>query len=103
MNRTHICAGLSQALGVIAYAFLVALVVNSLDRMDQIPELVAVTFMLSLLTFSVATVATLVFAYPTKLAFEKKFGDAIRVVVATVLFGFAIIGVILTLAIFFFS
>lgn len=64
--------GLYQALGVVVYTVLLALIINSLGRLEnQAPEVLATPFFLTLLVLSAGITGSLVFGLPVYFAFSK--------------------------------
>ena len=87
--------GLLQAIGVIGYCVLVALVFNFLGtNKTQPPGILGVAAMLVILVFSAAVSGSIVFGYPAYLFFkEKRAKEALRVLLFTLIFCLIILAV----------
>ncbi len=90
--------GLLQALGVIAYCLLVAqLAFNEQGPIffKILPFPVAPAFFFATLTFSVAAVGTIIFAYPVILLLRQEYAQAVKLVASTIAWGLILILAIL--------
>jgi hypothetical protein len=88
--------GLFQAIGVAVYCFIIANVFRLLEELHvNPPELVVISFMLFLLVFSVAIVGSLIFGTSISLLIQKKTKAALNLLAFTLLYGFAIIIIVL--------
>lgn len=90
--------GLAQAAGVIAYCLLVAQVAFTEQGpvfFKVLPFPIAPAFFFATLTFSVAAVGTIIFAYPIILLLRQEYAQAVKVVASTVAWGLISIIVVL--------
>lgn len=87
--------GLLQAIGVITYCVLIALLFNFLGKTNQQPGFLGMAAMLVLLVFSAAVTGSIVFGYPVYLFFkEKKIKEPLLVLAFTSIFCLAIVAII---------
>lgn len=95
-NLSESKIGLLQALGAAVYCFLIANVFKLMENvMSKSPDLIGVSFILFLLVFSVAVVGSLIFGYAIYLLFQKETKNALNVLGYTLLYGLAIIIIVL--------
>ena len=90
--------GLIQAIGVVIYCALIALVLFGLNGfMIMATPFISGALMLLLLVISAAVTGLLVFGYPAILALDKKINEAIIVVTFTLLYSALIFIVLVTI------
>ena len=91
--------GFYQAVGVVTYCFLVGVFFANAEKIFGQPEtpMLIIPVMLSIFTFSVATVGTLIFGYPAYLFFQKRFREAFTIIITTIVSGLLIIALILSI------
>lgn len=89
--------GLYQAVGVALYCFLVGTFIHFAENIfgSSVSPILIIPIMLMILTFSVATVGTIIFGYPSYLFFNNKYKEAFTTVISTVVFGIIIISILL--------
>lgn len=86
--------GLLQAIGVIAYCVLIALLFNFLGKTNQQPGFLGMAAMLVLLVSSAAITGSIVFGYPAYLFFkERKIKEPLLVLTFTSIFCLVILAV----------
>jgi predicted lysophospholipase L1 biosynthesis ABC-type transport system permease subunit len=94
MKKTYLI-GLLQAIGVIGYCVLIALLFNFLGKTNQEPGFLGIAAMLVVLVFSAAISGSIVFGYPAYLFFkEGKIKESLQVLLFTGVFCLIIVAII---------
>jgi hypothetical protein len=93
----HWQIALLQAVGVLVYIFLLALVMSSLGDQFEPPGLVGIILVLTLLVLSAALTGSLVFGYSVYLAMQKKTKAAVQILGLTLLYLVGLLFVIFVL------
>lgn len=94
MKKTSLI-GLLQAMGVIGYCVLIALLFNFLGKTQQPPGFLGAAAMLVILVFSAAVSGSIVFGYPAYLFFkEGRIKDSLLILLFTGVFCLIIVAII---------
>ena len=98
MKKDPYLIGLYQALGVVAYTFLIGNLVFFLEKTAVTPpDYLGFTLILALFVFSAAITGSIIFGYSGYLAFNKKTKEALSVLGFTLLYGLGLIGIIIVI------